>query len=136
MKEAILKRNKELDIKIIYLVDELPNKTSGWAFSKQIVRSGTSVEANYRAVCLAKSTADFIHKLKIVEEECDETVFWLEVIEEAGMLSKDRIRNLKSEAIELLTIFVSSLRKAKINSLAKLETQHPNCQSSIVKSNL
>ena len=126
MKEAILKRTKELGIKIIYLVDELPNKPSGWAISKQIVRSGTSVEANYRAVCLAKSTADFIHKLKIVEEECDETVFWLEVIEEAGMLSKDRIWDLKREAIELFAIFVASLRTAKINSSVKLETQLSN----------
>ncbi|MEP7324288.1 MAG: four helix bundle protein, partial [Saprospiraceae bacterium] len=87
----------------------------GWAISKQIVRSATSIGANYRAVCLAKSKADFINKLKIVEEECDETIFWLEVIEEAGILTIDRLKNLKSESMELFAIFVSSLRTAKIN---------------------
>lgn len=67
MKTELLNRTKKLGIEIIYLVDELPNKPSGWAISKQIIRSATSVGANYRAACLAKSKADFINKLKIVE---------------------------------------------------------------------
>ena len=95
MKTELLRRTKELGIKVIFLVDELPNKPSGWAIGKQLVRCATSVGANYRAVCLAKSKADFINKLKIVEEERDETVFWIEVIEEASIWSKDRVVIIK-----------------------------------------
>ncbi len=105
--------------KIIFMVDELPNKPSGWAISKQIVRSATSVGANYRAVCKAKSIPHFINRLKIVEEECDETIFWLEVIEEASLLSHERTFNLKSEASELLAFFISSLKTVKRNERLK-----------------
>jgi four helix bundle protein len=115
MTEEILKRTKALGIMIIHLVDVLPNKPSGWAISKQIVRSSTSVGANYRASRKAKSKADFINKLKIVEEECDETIFWLEVIEGAGFLAMDKLKIIKKESMELFAIFVSSLRTAKIN---------------------
>jgi four helix bundle protein len=123
MKTELLKRTKKLGIEIIYLVDELPNKPSGWAISKQINRSATSVGANYRAACLAKSKADFINKLKIVEEECDETIFWLEIIEETRLLNLERVSWIKKEAMELFAIFVSSLRTVKINSLTHKENQ-------------
>jgi four helix bundle protein len=123
MKTELLKRTKKLGIEIIYKVDELPNKSSGWAISKQINRSATSVGANYRAACLAKSKADFINKLKIVEEECDETIFWLEIIEETRLLNLERVSWIKKEAMELFAIFVSSLRTVKINSLTHKENQ-------------
>ena len=113
MTEEILKRTKALGIMIIHLVDILPNKPSGWAISKQIVRSSTSVGANYRASRRAKSKADFINKLKIVEEECDETLFWLEIIEEAKILSNAEVSPIKKEAHELLAIFVASLKTLK-----------------------
>jgi four helix bundle protein len=123
MKTELLKRTKKLGIEIIYKVDELPNKSSGWAISKQIIRSATSVGVNYRAACLAKSKADFINKLKIVEEECDETIFWLEIIEETRLLNLERVSWIKKEAMELFAIFVSSLRTVKINSLTHKENQ-------------
>ena len=77
------------------------------------VRSSTSIGANYRAACRAKSTADFINKLKIVEEETDETLYWLEIIGESGLLNSDKVSLLKKEANEILSIVVSSIKTMK-----------------------
>ena len=100
-------------MEIIKLIDELPSKPSAWAIAKQIVRSSTSVGANYRAACRAKSTADFINKLKIVEEEADETQYWLEILEESGLVQSDRIELIKKELNEILSIVVSSIKTLK-----------------------
>lgn len=75
MREEIKLRTKKIGLDIIMLIDELPSKPSSWAISKQIVRSATSIGANYRAACRAKSEANYINKLKIVEEEADETPY-------------------------------------------------------------
>ena len=85
MKDILKKRTKRIGVEIILLTDLLPSKSSASVLAKQILRSSTSIGANYRAVCRAKSTADFINKLKIVEEETDETIYWLEVLEESGL---------------------------------------------------
>ena len=95
MQEQVKKRTKQIGLAVIILIDELPNKTSAWAIAKQIVRSSTSIGANYRAACRAKSPADFINKLKIVEEETDETHYWLEILEESGLIESQRIDILK-----------------------------------------
>jgi four helix bundle protein len=116
MTGEILRRTKALGIMIIDLVALLPNKPSGWGISKQIMRSGTSVGANYRASGRAKSKAGFIDKLKIVEEEFDETVFWLEIIEESKILNRAEVTLIKKEANELLAIFVASLETLKANA--------------------
>ncbi|HMG14644.1 MAG TPA: four helix bundle protein [Saprospiraceae bacterium] len=92
MKEELKLRTKRIGIEVIKLIDELPDKASSWVITKQIVRCSTSVGANYRAVCRAKSDADFINKLKIVEEETDETIYWLEIIEESNMLPPDKLQ--------------------------------------------
>ncbi|OIP04465.1 MAG: four helix bundle protein, partial [Bacteroidetes bacterium CG2_30_32_10] len=81
-----------------------------WAIAKQIVRSSTSVGANYRAACRAKSTPDFINKLKIVEEEADETYYWLEILEESGLINTARVGLLKKEVNEILSIVVASIK--------------------------
>lgn len=109
MKEVLKNRTKQIGLEVIRLVDELPNKPSGWAVGKQIIRSATSVGANYRAACRAKSAADFIYKLKIVEEEADETQYWLEVIEAAGLIKSERISSIKKEVNEILSIVVASI---------------------------
>ena len=109
----LLNRTKRLGINTIYLVELLPNKPSGWVISKQIIKSATSVGANYRATRLAKSEADFLHKLKIVEEECDETLFWIEIIEESQMITADKMVGLKKEAKEILAITIASLKTLK-----------------------
>lgn len=115
MQEQIKKRTKQIGLEVIKLVGELPNKPSAWAISNQIIRSSTSVGANYRAACRAKSTADFINKLKIVEEEADETQYWLEVLEETNLIHSDRIDTIKKEVNEIVSIVVASIKTAREN---------------------
>ncbi len=95
------------------MVDTMPSTISGNAIAKQIVRSGTSPAANYRAACLAKSDKDFINKLKMVEEEIDETSHWLSIIIDSGMLPQNRVQNLYDESLELGKIITKSLITAK-----------------------
>ncbi len=121
MKELLKKRTKQIGLDIIALVDQLPNKPSSWVISKQIIRSSTSVGANYRAACRAKSEPDFINKLKIVEEEADETYYWLEIIEESMQVNEETIEMLKREINELISIIVASIKTLRAKN-AKLKT--------------
>ena len=111
-------RLKSLYLRIIKMVDSMPNTISGNAIARQIIRSGTSPAANYRAACVAKSQKDFLNKLKMVEEELDETIHWLEIIGESGMIKSEKIEDLMSETIELYKIIISSIVtiKSKMNS--------------------
>ena len=109
------KRTKAFALRILKLVDALPNTTAGRALASQIVRSGTSVAANYRAACRAKSTADFVAKMGIVEEEADETLFWLELLEESELVSRAKLAAIKQEANELIAITVASIKTARRN---------------------
>ncbi len=93
----------------------MPNTISGNAIAKQIVRSGTSPAANYRAACLGKSAKDFLNKLKMVEEELDETMHWLEIIGDSGMIKTEKLQDLSLEANELYKIIVSSIVTLKAN---------------------
>ncbi len=95
------------------MVDTLPKTSTARIISHQIIRSGTSVAANYRAACRARSKAEFIAKLGIVEEEADETLFWLELSEETGLLPSNRLKDIKQEANEITAIIVSSRKSAK-----------------------
>ena len=109
------KRTKVFALRILKLVDALPKTTAGRALASQIVRSGTSVAANYRAACRAKSTADFIAKMGIVEEEADETLFWLELLEESELVTAAKLTAIKQEANELIAITVASIKTARRN---------------------
>ena len=112
-------RSKRFALAIIKFTEHLPNNRVGWTLTDQIFRSSTSVAANYRAVCRAKSDRDFISKMETVIEEADESLFWLEMIEESGMLIDDfGLQNLKLEANELVAIFVASAKtlKQRLNS--------------------
>ena len=100
------------------MVDCMPNQISSMAIAKQIVRSGTSPAANYRAACLGKSDKDFLNKLKMVEEELDETIHWLEIIAESEMIPANKLLGLQQEAHELYKIIVSSIVTTR-NRLAK-----------------
>lgn len=91
----------------------MPNKISANAIAKQIVRSGTSPYANYRAACLGKSGKDFLNKLKMVEEELDETTQWLDIIMASEMLPANRVEPLYNESKELLSIITSSILTVK-----------------------
>ena len=109
------KRTKVFALRILKLVDALPKTTAVRALASQIVRSGTSVAANYRPACRAKSTADFIAKMGIVEEEADETSFWLELLEESELVPAAKLTAITQEANELIAITVASIKTARRN---------------------
>ncbi len=109
-------RTKSFALRIIKLVESLPNKTTSQVIGKQLLRSGTSVGANYRASCRAKSPADFIAKIAIVVEEADESLFWMELLVESGIVKEELLKDLMKEADELTAIFISSSKTAKENN--------------------
>ncbi len=109
------KPDKGVRVKIIHLVESFPNSKTADIIGRQILRSGTSVGANYRAACRAKSRADFISKMGNVEEEADESIYWLEVLEESKIVQSARVKELQREANELASIIVSSINTAKRN---------------------
>jgi four helix bundle protein len=106
-------RTKSFALRIIKLVEALPSNRTADVISRQLVRSGTSVAANYRAACRAKSNADFIAKMGTVEEEADESSFWLEVIIESGLMKEELVKDLKDEADQIVAIMVSSINTAR-----------------------
>jgi four helix bundle protein len=101
-------RTKQFALRIMRLVDALPNTPKGRAIAGQLVRSGTSVAANYRAACRGRSHAEFISKIGVVEEEADETALWLELIVEDKLLPENKIAPLLKEANELTAIMAAS----------------------------
>ena len=109
-------RTKRFGLGVMTLVDDLPRTAAGRAIGNQLIRSGTSVGANYRAACRGRSKAEFISKLGVVIEEADESAFWLELIAESGMLPSDKVAPLHREAEELTAIFAASARTAKANN--------------------
>ncbi len=106
-------RLKAFAVRIINMVDHMPQTISSVAIAKQVVRSGTSPSANYRAACLGKSDKDFLNKLKMVEEELDETLHWLDIILDTGMLPTCKVESLRDEASQLYKIIVSSIITTK-----------------------
>jgi four helix bundle protein len=115
--QSLKQRTKQFGLRILKLVDALPKTTAGRAIGNQLVRSGTSVGANYRAACRSRSKAEFIAKIGTVTEEADESAFWLEIIMEGGVLKNELVTALHQEAEELTAIFTSSGRTAKANNL-------------------
>ena len=115
-KEDMKRRTKQFALRVIRLVESLPNGRTAEVIGRQLLRSGTSVGANYRAACRAKSTADFIAKMGTVEEEADESSYWMELLVEAEIVKADRLESLMKEADELLAITVASINTAKKKS--------------------
>lgn len=103
----------EFALRTMRMTRALPNNPEGWVISKQILRSATSVAANYRATGRARSRAEFVSKLGIVVEEADETVFWLELLLRAELLSSAKLTPLMTEAKELLAIFAATYKSAR-----------------------
>lgn len=110
------KRFKDFAITVAELIQALPKNTINTAYSNQLVRSSSSPGTNYRAALRGKSPADFINKLKIVEEELDESIYFLELLEHFNTLQIDRIKPLIKEGNELLAITVASLKTARTNT--------------------
>ena len=116
-------RTKKFALRIIKLYRSLPKGKDAEVIGYQMLRSGNSVGANYRAACRARSQADFISKITIVEEEADETAYWIELLIESGIMKKESLQSLLNEANELTAIFTASGRTAKskrINPQSKI----------------
>ena len=105
-------RTKQFALRVMKLIDALPRTIQGRAIANQIIRSATSVAANYRAACRARSRAEFVAKIGVVEEEADESCFWLELIIDSGLLTQERILPLLTEAGELVAIMAASRKSA------------------------
>jgi four helix bundle protein len=111
--EGLRERTKEFALRVVRLYATLPKSTEAQVMGKQVLRSGTSVAANFREASRARSDAEFQSKLGVVEQELDETMLWLELLVESGIVKADLLQPLRSEAEELLKITVTSIRKTK-----------------------
>ena len=117
-REEMQQRTKIFASRIVKLFSALPGNWIAQTVGKQLLRSGTSVGANYRAVCRAKSSSDFKNKLRIVEEECDESLFWMELLVENQFVKASRLGDLMKEADEILAIVVASAKTARTSTRA------------------
>ncbi len=124
-REDLRKRTKDFALRIIKLVAVLPKTKEADVIGRQILKSGTSIGANYREAIRARSKADFISKIGIVEQETDETLYWIELLAEANIINPERIDNLMAEARELLAIFISTGKTAKNKINSKSEIRNP-----------
>jgi len=111
--DELRQRTKKFAIRIIRLFKALPKATEAQVIGKQLLRSGTSVGANYRAVCRARSKAEFIARLGVVAEEADESIFWLELLEETKIFNAKQLHEILKEARELTAIFSASQKSAR-----------------------
>jgi four helix bundle protein len=111
--EELKRRTKKFALDIINMVNQLPNTSVAKVIGNQLTRSATSVGANYRSACRARSKADFISKITIVEEEADESCYWLELLYESKLLKQDLFRILHKEGSELTAIFTSAGKTSK-----------------------
>jgi four helix bundle protein len=106
-------RTKQFALRVIRAVQSVPRDPAAGVIGKQLIRSGTSVGANYRSSCRAKSRTDFVVKMNIVEEECDETLYWMELLIEAGLVNESKLAPLMKEGDEILSIVVRSIQTAR-----------------------
>jgi four helix bundle protein len=119
MQHDLKDRTKQFALNVIRLCESLPKGKRADVIGRQLLRCGTSVGANYRAACRARSVAEFIAKMGIVEEECDECLYWMELLVEAGLMSEEGVSELMGEANELLAITVASIKTARKKTAKK-----------------
>jgi four helix bundle protein len=112
-REDFKKRTKEYSLRVIRLVESLPEDRVSRILGDQLLRAGTSVGANYRSSIRAKSRADFISKMNVVEEECDESLYWMELLIAAGKAAPGRLEALMQEGDEIVSIVVASIKTAR-----------------------
>ncbi len=132
--EQFKSRTKHFALRVIRLVETLPRSGAGRVIGQQLLRCATSVGANYRAACRARSRAEFIAKMGIVEEECDESVYWIELLVESGLVDAALLEDLRGEAEEILSLVVASIKTSRARRpFATRATRHPfsNPQSAI-----
>ena len=115
-KDELKRRTRRFALDVIRLVDSLPRSKTTEVIGRQLLRSATSVGANYRAACRARSSADFVSQMGIVEEEADESMYWMELLVDSGCTPAERVEALLREADELLAITVSSIKTARMTT--------------------
>ena len=118
-------RTKRLALRVIRLVEALPEQLTATVIGKQVLRSATSVGANYRAACRGRSTADVIAKLSIVEEEADESLYWMELLIDSGLVPANKLANLMSETNEIVAMTVASIKTLRQKNNLKSKIQNP-----------
>jgi len=111
--DQLKQRTKEFGIRTVKVVEKLPAKRSAQTIGQQLLRCGTSVGANYRAACRARSAAEFRAKLGICEEEADEAIYWLEIIVEMGYVRANLLKDLIEEANSILSIIIASIKTSR-----------------------
>ncbi len=121
--DELKKRTKQFGLRCIKAVEALPNTRTADVLGRQLLRSATSAGANYRAACRGRSKPDFISKIGIAIEEADESLYWLEMIVEAGLLSEKKLAGLMKEADEIVAILTASSQTAQRNLQAKISNQ-------------
>jgi four helix bundle protein len=107
------KRTKEFAVAVFRLCDSLPDTPSCRVVRRQLTRSASSVGANYRAACHARSKAEFLSKMSIVEEEADETEYWLELLDEVGAVPREQVRRFRDEAHQITSMVIASIKTAR-----------------------
>jgi len=123
-------RTKNIAVRVIRLIEFLPHTPASQIIGKQLLRSATSIGANYQAACRGKSPADVIHKLAIVEEEADESLYWLELLIESEMVAADKLKSLQSDINEIVAMTVASIKTMKMkqrpiqNPKSKIQNQN------------
>lgn len=117
------RRTQRLALQVIELVETLPRSKSADVIGRQLLRPATSVGANYRSACRGKSTADVLAKLAIVEEEADETIYWLELFVQAKLVSSDRAQHLINESNEIVAMTVASIKTLRSRSNASRQRE-------------
>ncbi len=115
---------KQIALRVIRLVESLPNSNAAQIIGRQILRSATSIGANYRAACRGKSTADVVHKLSIVEEEADETLYWLELLIESEIVSANKLSVLIGDINEIVAMTVSSIKTMRSQKIDQSKIQN------------
>jgi four helix bundle protein len=124
MKSAELQqRTKSFALRVLKLIEQLPNTIGGRVLANQVARSATSVGANYRAACRARSHAEFASKLGTVAEEADESLYWLELIRDGNFVPDKKLASLVSEADELTAIFTAGRRTSSRNQTSTIKPQ-------------
>ncbi|MEW5987861.1 MAG: four helix bundle protein [Chloroflexota bacterium] len=108
-------RTKKLGLRVIKLVESLPDGRPAEVIGRQLLRSATSIGANYRAACRSRSRAEVLSKLSIVEEEADETLYWLELLVESGLVAEAKLTNLMAETNEIVAMIVASIKTLRDN---------------------
>jgi len=120
--EQLRQRTKAFAMRIVKMVDGLPQRTSAFVLGKQVLKAGTSVAANYRAACRARSKPEFTAKIGVVSEEADECVFWLELLMQTDLVAEERLQNLLDEARELSAIFTASYDTSRGRAISQFRT--------------